>query len=165
MINIYEHLNVHLNVERKSQSPCGILFLHLAQKQVRIWGHCILSIVGFRSPNFEQRNILVYWNRINQHCGFWEKKYWELEFQPLGNESSSFNMNQQNWMVSYTCKDNILSPERLAYWSRWLEVQPKTQIRFPAGWSSGRKVLLGRKLQILLFYIFKKLEILIQVLI
>ena len=26
------------------------------------------------------------------------------------------------WMVSYTYKDGILSPECLAYWSRWLEV-------------------------------------------
>ena len=77
-------------VERKSQFPCGILFLHLAQKQVQIWGRRISSIVGFRSPNFAQRNILVYWNRINRHFGFWKKKYRELEFWPLGNESSPF---------------------------------------------------------------------------
>ena len=28
----------------------------------------------------------------------------------------------QNGMVSYTCKDGILSPGCLAYWSRWLEL-------------------------------------------
>ena len=77
-------------VQRKSQFPCGILFLHLAQKQVQIWGRRISSIVGFRSPNFAQRNILVYWNRINRHFEVWEKKYREMEFRPLGNESSPF---------------------------------------------------------------------------
>ena len=30
----------------------------------------------------------------------------------------------QNGMVLYTCKDSILSPECLAYWSRWLDVSP-----------------------------------------
>ena len=79
-------------VEIKSQFPCGILFLRLTQKQpeVQIWGRCFSSIVGFRSPNFAQRNTLVYWNRINRHFEVWEKKYREMEFRPLGNESSPF---------------------------------------------------------------------------
>ena len=77
-------------VQRKSQFPCGMLFLRLAQKQVQIWGRRFSSIVGFRSPNFAQRNTLVYWNRINQHFEVWEKKYWEMEFLPLLNESSPF---------------------------------------------------------------------------
>ena len=77
-------------VEIKSQFPCGILFLRLAQKQVQIWGRRFSSIVGFRSPNFAQRNTLVYWNRKNRHFEVWEKKYWEMEFLPLGNESSPF---------------------------------------------------------------------------
>ena len=105
-------------VERKSQFPCGILFLHLAQKQVQIWGRRISSIVGFRSPNFAQRNILVYWNRINRHFGFWKKKYRELEFWPLGNENHCTIL--QSGMVSYTCE----VAECLAYWSRWFEVLP-----------------------------------------
>ena len=74
----------------KSQFPCGILFLRLAQKQVWIWGRQFSSIVGFRSPNFAQMNTLVYWNITNQHFEVWEKIYWELEFGPLGNESSPF---------------------------------------------------------------------------
>ena len=49
---------------KKLQFPCGMLFLLLAHKQVRIWGRHISSILGFRSPNFAQRNTLVYWNRI-----------------------------------------------------------------------------------------------------
>ena len=77
-------------VERKSHFPCGMLYLRLAQKQVQIWGRRFSSILGFRSPNFAQRNTLVYWNRINRHFGFWEKKYREMEFWPLGNESSPF---------------------------------------------------------------------------
>ena len=39
-------------VKRKSQFPCGIFFLCLAQRQVQIWGRHFLLIVGFRSPNF-----------------------------------------------------------------------------------------------------------------
>ena len=77
-------------VETKSQFPCGILFLHFAQKQVRIWGRCISSIIGFRSSNFAKRNTLVHWNRINRHFGFWKKKYQEVEFQPLGNERTEW---------------------------------------------------------------------------
>ena len=42
-------------VERKSQVPCGMLFLRLAQKQVQIRRRHFSSIVGFRSPNFAQR--------------------------------------------------------------------------------------------------------------
>ena len=34
-------------------------------------------------------NISI-WNRINLHVGFWEKKCWKMEFQPLGHESSPF---------------------------------------------------------------------------
>ena len=70
-------------VERKSQFLCGFLFLLLAQIQVLIWGRRFSSIVGFQSPNFAQS----YWNRINRHFGFWEKKYHEMEFRPLGNDS------------------------------------------------------------------------------
>ena len=44
-----------------------------------------------------------------------------MELQPLGNESSPFCIAELG-MVSYTCQDGILSPECLAYWSRWLEV-------------------------------------------
>ena len=77
-------------VEIKSQFPCWILFLHLAQKQVQNWGCRFSLIVGFRSPNFAQSYTLVYWNKINQHFGFWEKKFLEMEFQPLENESSPF---------------------------------------------------------------------------
>ena len=61
-------------------------------------------------------------------------------------------------VVSYTCKDSIQSPECLAYWSRWLKLTPKTQARFLAICSSGRKVSLGRKLQICKFGGFLKLE-------
>ena len=77
-------------VERKSQFPCRFLFLCLAQKQVQIWGRCFSSILGFRSPNFAQRNTLVYWNRINQHFGLWDRKYREMEFWLLGNKRSPF---------------------------------------------------------------------------
>ena len=83
---IDEHCIKNL-VERKLQFPCRILFLRLAHKKVLIWGRWFSSIVGFRSPNFAQRNTLVYWNRINK---VWEKKYLEMEFRPLGNESSPF---------------------------------------------------------------------------
>ena len=88
-IDIYEILGRNL-VERISQFPCGMLFLRFAQKQDQIWGSRFSSIVGFRSLNFAQRWTLVHWNRINRHFGFWEMKYWELEFQPLGNENSPF---------------------------------------------------------------------------
>ena len=67
-----------------------MLFLHLAQKQVQIWEHCFSLVLGFRSPNFAQRMILVYWNRINWHFAVWGKKYREIKFWPLGNESSPF---------------------------------------------------------------------------
>ena len=67
-----------------------ILFLCLVQKQARIWGCCFSLIVGFRSPNFAQRNTLVYWNRKNLHFEVWEKKYRKMESWPLGNESSPF---------------------------------------------------------------------------
>ena len=77
-------------VERKLQIPCAILFLRLAQKQVQIWGRRFSSILGFRTPNFAQRNTFVYWNRINRHFGLWERKYREMEFWPLGYESSPF---------------------------------------------------------------------------
>ena len=63
-------------VQRKSQFPCGMLFLRLAQKQVQIWGRRFSSILGFRSPNFAQRNTLEYWSRINRH------------FEVLGEERS-----------------------------------------------------------------------------
>ena len=77
-------------VERKSKFRCRMLFLLLAQKQVQIWGLQFSLIVGFRSPNFAQRWTLEYWSRINRHFGFWENKYQEMEFQPLGNESLPF---------------------------------------------------------------------------
>ena len=48
-INIYQYLLV-----RKSQFPCGMLFLRLAQKQVRSWGRRSSSIVGFRSQTLHQ---------------------------------------------------------------------------------------------------------------
>ena len=84
-INIYETFG-----RKKIAVPYGILFLCLAQKQVQIWGRRFSSILGFGSPNFAQRNALGDWNRINRHFGFWEKKYREMEFRPLGNESSPF---------------------------------------------------------------------------
>ena len=31
-----------------------------------------------------------FFGRTNQHFGIWEKKYWGMEFRPLGNESSPF---------------------------------------------------------------------------
>ena len=68
-------------------------------------------------------------------------------------------------MASYACKDNILSPECLAYWSRWLEVLQYSLVRFLAIHTSGVKVSLGRKFQILQFFLIKKIEILNQVLI
>ena len=81
-------------VERKLMFPCGMLFLCLAQKQAQIWGRHTWSIVGFWSQNFAQIWTLVYWNKIKWHFGIevwvWEKKYWEIELQPLGNESSPF---------------------------------------------------------------------------
>ena len=64
-------------VEIKSQFPCGILFLHLAQKQVQIWRRCVSFL---RSPNFAQRNTIVYKYRINWHFEFWKKKNWKWNF-------------------------------------------------------------------------------------
>ena len=56
--------------------------LNSAQKQVQIWGPHFSLILGFRSPNFGQRNTLVYSNGIHRHLGFWEKKcrenYWDM---------------------------------------------------------------------------------------
>ena len=42
-------------VEIKLQFIFEILFLHLVQKRVQIWGRRFSSIVGIRSPNFAQR--------------------------------------------------------------------------------------------------------------
>ena len=102
-IKIYETFGL-----MKSLFPCGILFLHLAQKQVQIWGCRFSLIVGFRSPNFAPRNTLVYWNRINWHFGSWEKKFREMEFGPLGNENVPFcrtewfrHSAERNGMVLY----------------------------------------------------------------
>ena len=43
-------------VQRKSQFPRRMLFLCLAQKQVQISRRHFSLILGFRSPNFAQRN-------------------------------------------------------------------------------------------------------------
>ena len=99
-------------VETKLQYLCGILFLHLAQKQVQLWGHQFSSIIGFRSLNFAQSYTLVYWNRIINTLGLGEE-YQEMEFLPL-----EFTI-LQNKMVSYTFQDSILSLECLAYLSTW----------------------------------------------
>ena len=52
------------------------------------------SILGFRTPNFAQRNTLVCWNRIKRHSGFgrrnirkWKFDHWR---RPVENESSPF---------------------------------------------------------------------------
>ena len=50
--------------ERKLQFPCATLFLCLAQKQAQILRLRYSSIIGFWSPSFAQRWILVYWNKI-----------------------------------------------------------------------------------------------------
>ena len=46
-------------------------------------------------------------------------KYWEMEFRPLGNESSPFCRTE--WFHIHL--KIAISPECLAYWSRWLEVR------------------------------------------
>ena len=56
-------------------------------------------------------------------CSVRSPAYLEMEFWPLGNESSPFC--RTDWFHAQwhsTCKDSILSFECLAYWSRWLEV-------------------------------------------
>ena len=60
-------------------------------------------------------------------------------------------------MVSNTCKDGILSPECLTYWSRWLEVTRKTWVLYLAVRSSGREVSLGRNCKILQICDFLKI--------
>ena len=61
-------------------------------------------------------------------------------------------------MVSYTYKDGILSPECLAYWPRWLEVQ-LWMVLFLAVHSSAEKWCWVGNSD---FYYSFKLEILIQ---
>ena len=80
-----------------------------------------------------------------------------MEFRPLGNVGSPFCRTE--WFhIHLKIAFFILSPECLAYWPRWLEVTTQTQVQFLAICSSGRKVSLGRKLQICKFGGFLKLE-------
>ena len=68
--------------------------LSLSQKQVqnlRMLMFVNHMIIGFRSPNFSQRCMLVSWDRINRHFGLWRRniiKYYKS--QPFGTESSQF---------------------------------------------------------------------------
>ena len=114
-----------------------------------IWGPRFSSIVGFRSLNFAQSYTLVYWNRINQHFGFSEKKYREMEFRPLENESSPFCRTE--WF-------HIHVKIAFIHLSVWLIGEGGKKFRRRRGFDSslGRKVSLGWKLQILQFFYFLK---------
>ena len=104
-------------VERKSQYPCGMLLLHLSQKQAKIWGRCFSSIVGFRSPNLAQSETeKIYTLGFGRrNIGKWNFDHWEIKVQHSAEQMVSY---------TYNLKESILSPECLAYWSRWLEVLP-----------------------------------------
>ena len=88
-------------VERELQFPCWMLFLHLIQKKVQIWGRPFSLIVGFRSPTIAQRWTLAYWHRINRHFGYCKKEYREMEFKITTIRKWKCTI-LQNGMVSYT---------------------------------------------------------------
>ena len=91
MVVINHWLQPNFGCNQLSLFSCRML--SLSQKQVqnlRMLMFVNSMIIGFRSPNFSQRCMLVYWDRINWHFGVWEKKYYKIEFQPFGTESSQF---------------------------------------------------------------------------
>ena len=106
---------------------------------VQIWGLRFSSIVGFRSVNFAQSYTLVYWNRINRHFGFWEKKYREQEFWPLENESSPFCRTK--WL-------HIHVKIAFLHLSVWLKVAESSAVgagSIPGGSQLRQKSVVGLK--------------------
>ena len=127
-----------------------------AQKQVQIWGRCFSLILGFRPPNFAQRNTLVYWNRINRHFCFWERKYREMEFRHW--EMRVHDLH--NEMVSYTCKDSIMIPWVFGLLVKVGETHAIDQGLIPgSSWLRQKSgVGQGRKLQFWKFLLFINLK-------
>ena len=150
---------------RKSQIPrnrrlCNLVSTLCSETDPN-WGRRFSSILGFRTPNCAQRNALVYRNRINRHFGFGERKYREMEFRPLGNESSPFCRTE--WFhIHVKMAFFHLSVWLIGQGSRKLRRRPwldSWQFVAQAGkwrWAENRDSAI---------FFFRKLEILIQVLI
>ena len=106
--------------------------------------------------------------RIFRHTLCWSLYSINI-YETFGRNKIAVSLWNQNGMVSYTCKDSIRSPECLAYWSRWLEVSPMNR-HWPGfdSWQFAPQAEQCRwagNCKFYNFFIFKKLEILNQVLI
>ena len=106
--------------------------------------------------------------RIFRHTLCWSLYSINI-YETFGRNKIAVSLWNQNGMVSYTWKDSIRSPECLAYWSWWLEVSPMNR-HWPGfdSWQFAPQAEQCRwagNCKFYNFFIFKKLEILNQVLI